>query len=134
VCVISRCGECISIDFDVLIACSRRYVSFEDGSGCVLDAPGCTRLQRAQTIRVQIAVVGRHAAGGDFVSAARIDSEQKDWRGGTVPNAELGADVSYRMGLAIGAGSSIGINGYSFVMINYRAIRWQVHRHFCCKV
>jgi hypothetical protein len=45
-------------DFDVLIVCSRRYVCFEDGSGCVLDAPGCTRLQRAKTIPYELIVWG----------------------------------------------------------------------------
>jgi hypothetical protein len=85
------------------MVCSRRSVSFEDGSGCVLDAPDCTRLQRALRIPGLILQVGKQAAGGDFVSAVRIDSEQKDWRGGTVPNDEPKANVSYCMGLAIGA-------------------------------
>ena len=62
-------------------------------------------LQRALKIPGLILQVGKQAAGGDFVSAVRIDSEQKDWRGGTVPNDESKANVSYCMGLAIGAGS-----------------------------
>src|SRR5262249_2984103 len=112
------------MDYDLLIICIRRYVSFEDGSGCVLDAPDCTwpRLQRALSIPGRIVKAGKQAAGGDFVSAVRIDSEQKDFRGGTVANVEPSANVSYCMGLAIGAGSSIGIKGYSAVMINCRAI------------
>src|SRR5262249_29315331 len=114
------------------MVCSRCYVSFEDGSGCVLDAPDCTRprLQRAIRIDGRIVPPRSQAAGGDFVSAVRIDSEQKDWRVGTVPNVERSANVSYCMGLLIGAGSSIGIKkGYSFLMINSRHIR----RGFCCK-